>query len=48
MRSRAEFCFRTEIKGVKICNEILVVVLESKIYVFDIDDLTLKDTIVTV
>ncbi|CAG9319613.1 unnamed protein product [Blepharisma stoltei] len=47
MRPTGELCFRTEVKGVKLRRDRAVVLLENKIYVYSMQDLKIRDHILT-
>mmetsp|Transcript_22953 Transcript_22953/g.22679 ORF Transcript_22953/g.22679 Transcript_22953/m.22679 type:complete len:194 (-) Transcript_22953:192-773(-) len=47
MRPIGELTFRTEVKGVKLRKDRIIVVLENKIYVYNLEDLKVRDNIQT-
>ena len=44
----AELCFRTDVKGLRLKADKIIVVLETKIYVYNFSDIKLIDHIETV
>lgn len=47
MRPTGELCFRTEVKGVKLRKDRIIVILDTKIYVYNLQDLKIRDQIQT-